>query len=166
MIIIITSLISFSWIYKKQCWSTWEQWCGFQVNSLRESHENSNHRIKSGRRHGDVTRWFAECCFQTSSLALWPTPSWFFWPWLTIIGGEVGAGEDTHRYASILIGSDWNPEDVVATCQTQCSYALKHTLLFRLFFSKWDHIFLLNILKKDLKQIICNQLSPPPPAGH
>lgn len=56
--------------------------------------------------------------------------------------GEVVAGEQTHCRACILIWSDWEPKDMPwqwVSCQSHGSHALKHSLLYCLSHSKWDH---------------------------
>ena len=62
--------------------------------------------------------WYYGCCHCV-----------FLDPEVTILKWEGDAREGS------LIGSDW----VVVTCQSQGSHALKHTLLYHLFYCKWDH---------------------------
>ena len=40
---------------------------------------------------------------------------------------------------------------MVVTCQSQGSHTLKHTLLYGLFYSKWDHNLLKCCIEEDLK---------------
>lgn len=57
--------------------------------------------INSGRSKYNLTHRFVDYSFEVSSVFLEPD--------LTTFGQKCGAGENMHRHASILIGSDWEP---------------------------------------------------------
>lgn len=87
--------------------------------------------------HRDVTRRFLDKSCEDLCLALWPSPTWC-----------VCEAKSDHIWTREWRwggGPDWNwlrtgGQGVGTTCQSQASHVLQCTLLYRLIFSKCDHI--------------------------
>ena len=96
----------------------------FEPTTLRAIHRLYKNNVCS---HCDVTRWFVDSRFEASSLVFWPSLSFIF-----------GARNDKkwpHLDESVELGrsspaSNYNTSNMVATCESQGSNALKHTLLY------------------------------------
>lgn len=72
--------------------------------------------INSEWHHTDITQWFVDCRFESLSWHYGHHRLHFFGArsdqcWYTV-GWDGGAREDTHCYVCIIIGSDWEPDNV------------------------------------------------------